>query len=405
MTMLGLSLAYIRAKPLASALNLLLLALGIATIVVLLLFSQRLGERLTRDARDIDLVVGAKGSPIQLILSAIYHVDQPTGNIPLSFAESLRRQPMIKQVIPLALGDSAAGFRVVGTEPAYAALYDAEVADGVIWRDPFQAVLGADAARATGLKVGDQFDTTHGLAGEGARHEETPYTVVGIFAQTDTVIDRLILTSIDSLWRAHDPSAHPLMAGRAGTDRAPSAADLEVTALLVRYASPMAAVMVPRQINAGSALQAAAPAAEVTRLLGLIGIGLATLRGFALLLVCSAALGVFIALYNAMQERRYDLAIMRSLGARPATLFRQVITEGLILSCAGTAVGMALGHLVTEVLAHVLPEAGSMGVTGLAWAPEEIWLLALAVGVGLVSSLLPAWQAYRTDVAETLAHG
>jgi putative ABC transport system permease protein len=167
MSLLGLSLAYIRARAQNAALNLALLALGVGTIVLLLLFSAQLEERLTRDARGFDLVIGGKGSPLQLILSSIYHVDFPTGNIPLAEAEQWTAHPLVAEAIPLALGDSLAGFRIVGTEHGYAEHYSAELAEGRLWKEPFEATLGAVVAAQTGLAVGDSFVGSHGLAPGG----------------------------------------------------------------------------------------------------------------------------------------------------------------------------------------------------------------------------------------------
>lgn len=398
MSLLTLSLTYLRARALTSALNLLLLALGVGTIVVLLLFSAQLEDRLTRDARGFDLVVGAKGSPLQLILSSIYHVDVPTGNVPLAEADVLRKHRLVQAAIPLALGDSYRGFRIVGTEHAYPAHYGATVAQGRLWQESLEATIGAAVAAATGLRVGSTFAGSHGIAEEGAEHGEHPYRVVGVLARTGSVLDRLILTPIESVWLVHEEQH-----GAAGEKEGEHEEDREITALLIRYASPLAAATLPRLVNSQSALQAASPQFESARLLTLLGVGLDTLRGFGLLLIGTAALGVFIALYNAMQERRYDMALMRSLGATRGTLLRQVVLEGLLLVGAGTVLGLGLGHGVAELLGLLLPEARAMGLTGLAWLPQEFILLLLAAAVGLVASALPAAQAYRTDIAATLA--
>jgi putative ABC transport system permease protein len=210
MSLLGLSLAYLRARALNAALNLVLLALGVGTIVLLLLFSAQLGERLTRDARGIDLVIGAKGSPLQLILSSIYHVDFPTGNIRLAEAERWANHPLVAEAIPLALGDSLAGFRILGTEHAYAEHYGAELADGRLWQEPFEATLGALVAASTGLRVGDRFVGSHGLAPGGPQHGEHPYTVVGLLEPTASVLDRVVLTPTESVWLVHgmEPQEH-----------------------------------------------------------------------------------------------------------------------------------------------------------------------------------------------------
>ena len=419
MNLFLLSLAYIRARALNSLLNVLLLAIGVATITALILFSAQMRDRLARDARGIDLVVGAKGSPMQLILSSIYHVDVPTGNIPLAEANALARHPMVAAAIPLALGDNAAGFRIVGTVPDYPAHYGATVSDGRLWQAPFEASIGAEVARATGWGSGAMFVGSHGLAGTDFMHGDDPYRVVGVLARTGTVIDRLVLTSIESVWQVHDVAhPEPKADAHAGDEEPDGEADhdhahgeedhadhdgREITALLVRYNTPLAAVRMPREINSRSALQAASPALETARLLALVGAGLDTLRGFGLLLIASAALGVFIALYNATQQRRYDLAVMRSLGASPARLMGQVLLEAILLAAAGTAIGLAAGHAVTELLGRLLPEAAAMGLTGLTWEPEEFLIVLLVLAVGIVAALLPALRVYRTDVAKTLA--
>ena len=415
MSLFGLSLAYIRARALNAALNLLLLGLGIGTIVLLILFSAALEQRLTRDARGIDLVVGAKGSPLQLILSSVYQADFPTGNIPLAEAERWRRHPLVERAIPLALGDNLAGFRIVGTEHAYPLHYGATLAAGRLWQAPFEATIGARVAGDTGLGPGDRFVGSHGLAGGGAEHGAHPYTVVGVLAPSASVLDRLVLTPIASVWEAHGmiPEEHDeheeheehAEEDHAGLTAAPSdpVRPLEITSLLLRYRSPLGAVQLPRLVNQESALQAASPALESARLLALVGIGLDTVRAFGLLLVASAGLGVLIALSNAMQERRYDLAVMRTLGASRRTLFAQPLLEGLILAAGGALLGLLFGHGAALLLGRLLPAARDMGLTGLLWRPEELYLVALALGVGLLAALIPAIQAYRTDIAATLA--
>jgi putative ABC transport system permease protein len=388
----GISLAYLRAKPLATALNLLLLALGIATITVLMLATQQIEERMGRDARGIDMVAGAKGSPMQLVLSAVFHLDAPAGNIPLADATELARHRLVKRAIPLALGDSYRGFRIVGTNHDYPAHYGARIAAGSLWTTPMQAVLGAEAARATGLRVGAKFAGAHGLGDGGEQHEEEPYEVVGVLAPTGTVIDRVVLTSVESVWEIHEHGKPP------GGPR-------EVTALLVQYASPLAAATLPRAVNAGPTLQAASPAYESARLFRMLGVGVEVLRAFGFVLVLAAGLSVFIALTNALQERRYDLAVMRMLGASRTKLMGLLLVEALVLTAAGALLGLALGHVLMEVLGAALRAAQQVPVTGWTWAAGELWLIVLALGVGALAALLPAWRASRAEVAPVLAEG
>ena len=397
MKLFQLALAYLRHRPLNTFLNVLLLALGVAMIVVLLLFSAQMEERLTRDSRGIDMVVGAKGSPLQLILSSIYQIDMPTGNIALADALKLKSHPMIKRIVPLALGDAFRGFRIVGTEHNYLKLYDATLAQGELWVKPLDAVLGAQVAKVTGLKIGAAFTGSHGLGAGGGEHEAAPFKVVGVLAPTGSVADRLVLTGIDSVWKMHEHHAEKVEHESESTE------GKEVTSLLIQYRTPLAGASLPREINSQSAMQAASPAFETARLLSLVGFGVDTLRAFAIVLMASALLSMFIALTNTLDERRYDLAIMRTLGAGNGWLFALVLLQGVMLAAIGALIGIVLGHLAAQLLGMWFNITQQMAFTGFTWVKEEMWLIAVAIAVGIVAAILPALRAYRTDIASTLA--
>lgn len=403
MNLASLTWAYLRARPLNAALNVLLLALGVAVITVLLLMGAQLEERLSRDAQRINLVVGAKGSPLQLVLATVFHVDVPPGNIKLSEAASVASNKLVKRTIPLALGDSLRGFRIAGTSADFLSLYDARIESGRRWQAHLEAVIGSDVARTLGMQVGARFVGTHGLGKEGDAHETSPFTVVGVLAPTGSVADRLVLVSVESVWLVHmqlNDDEKPDEALAALTED-----EKEITALLVEYASPLAAMSLPRAINSATAMQAASPANEAARLFNILGVGLDVVRAFALVLLIAAGLSTFIALYNALEERKYDLAVMRALGATPGKLMRLVLFEGLVLGLIGTALGLLLGHLATELIGSWLAASRQPGVTGLRLDGDEVWVVALALVVALAAAVVPAWRAYRVDVAATLARG
>ena len=390
MNALTLAWRALRHKPLASSLNLLLLAIGIAMMTFLLGVSSQLEEHAERDARGIDLVVGAKGSPLQLILSSVYHADIPTGNISASALAALAAQPQVRSAIPLALGDNFHGCRIVGSTTALARHYGAQLAQGQLFTQPMQAVFGARAARETGATLGASFAGAHGLAPGGELHAHAPYTVVGILQPTGSVLDRLILTPVASVWQVHetDPDEQPA-----------AAPERELTAVLVRYASPLAAVFLPRWVNGQARLQAAQPAFEAARLFKLLGVGLDVLRAIAAGVLLVAALSLFVALYGALEERRTDMAILRTLGASPSKLLRLLLAQGLLLSLAGAAIGWLLGHAGLGVLASMQ----ELNLQPWRVAAGEAWLPVIAVAVGLLAAAIPAARAYRTDIAATLA--
>src|SRR5690606_3679643 len=185
----------IRQNTATSLLGILLTAFGTGILCALLLTSHQIEEQLGNNSRGIDLVVGAKGSPIQLILSSIYHMDNPTGNIRLDEARKLAANPMVKLAVPLSLGDNYKGNRIIGTDSTFLQLYGLELAEGRIWKTDFEAVIGADVARKNRLTIGDKIYGSHGLSSEGHTHDENAYTITGIFEPAHHVADRLVLTN------------------------------------------------------------------------------------------------------------------------------------------------------------------------------------------------------------------
>ena len=397
-----LALKSLRHKPLSTTVNLLLIAVGIAMMSFVLSTSRQLEDSALRDAQGIDLVVGAKGSPLQLILSSVYHVDIPTGNIPLAAQAQLAQNRMVGKVIPLALGDSYDGFRIVGTDAGYIAHYNGTLAQGRMFAAPLEAVFGVQAAARTGIILNGSFTGSHGMARGGDQHGDAPFTAVGILKPTGTVLDRLILTPVESVWRVHE-IAHGIDVNDA-EEKAAMDEERELTALLVQYASPLAAVMLPRAVNSQSELQAAQPAFESAKLFRMLGVGIDVLRSIAAVMLLSAALSMFVALYNALEERKTDLAILRTLGAPPSKLLLLLLAEGLLLALSGALLGWLAGHAAVEVLGRMLSADQNLTMSGLVVSPDEAWLALIALGVGFAAALLPALRAYRTDIAATLSH-
>lgn len=385
MTLLRLAWRYLWAQPLTTGLNLLLLSLGLAAISFVMLISEQIEAGVRRDLAGIDLVVGAKGSPMQIMLAGVFHLDVPTGNIPLATLDALRANRLVARAVPISLGDTLHGFRIVGTTADYLDLYRARLAGGRAWTQPMEAVLGADAARASGLKLGDRFAGSHGLGEQGEAHQHHDYTVVGLLARSGGVLDRLVLTDLASVWAVHDEIRHD-----------------EITLALVSYRSPLAAISLPRWVNAQAGLQAAAPALETARLLRMVGAGAELLRGFGWVLLLAAGLSVFVALLHSVRARQADLAMLRMLGAPARRVATLVALEAVSLALLASVIGIGLGHAFAALLGVVLTAQQSLRISGLWWSASEALIPLLAVALALLGAAWPAWRAFRLDVTGLL---
>jgi putative ABC transport system permease protein len=211
------------------------------------------------------------------------------------------------------------------------------------------------------------------------------------------VLDRLVVTSLDSVWTVHETH-------HAGAD-AHDDEDREVTLALVRFATPLAASGLARAINKDTELVAASPAYETARLLTVFGVGLDLVRAFALVLVAASVFMLFVALAQALEDRRYDLAILRTLGASRATVASVLLVESLALVVVGTALGLVLAHVGAFALGSLVPQAAPLAAAAWQWRPEEWWVVGLALVAGILAALWPAWRAARLDVSATLADG
>ncbi|MFN7116847.1 MAG: ABC transporter permease [Saprospiraceae bacterium] len=435
MNLIKLSWKNLTNKPLAMALSLVLFALGVGLISLLLLLSKQLQDKFDKNLAGIDLVVGAKGSPLQLILNSMYHIDAPTGNVSIDEVKAFLnpRHPLIATAVPLSMGDSYKTYRIVGTNHKILELYNAQIGEGELWKETFEVTLGANVAEELGLKIGDEFYSSHGLVMDaGMEHSDTePFKIVGILQPTGAVIDQLILTNTQSIWAVHEhsevgkgaevideeeesevDSTH--MAGEhqehedLGDVNTPllNFTDRDITSVLVKFKGrSYQALNMQRSINENTDLQAATPAIEINRLYSMMGVGEEALRALALVIIFVSGLSVFISLYSSLKERRYELALMRVMGSSPGRLFVLIVLEGLLLAAIGYVIGIALSHFSMELLAGYMKESYRYSFSGFEFLTEEIYLLLAALGIGFIAAVIPAIQAMRTDISTTLAEG
>ena len=401
-------------KPLNTILSIILLTASVAIISLLILLQKQFEKQFSSNIDGVDLVIGAKGSPMQLILSSVYQMDAPTGNINYKEAQVWMKHPFVKTAIPLAFGDNYRGFRIVGTTDEYLKKYEANLVSGTMFTKNFEVVLGSEVARKMNIKVGDKFFGSHGDAEQGEVHDEYAYIVKGIASPTGKVIDNLILSNIESVWAMHhheeDATAAAEHQQEDGDDHNHEEAhdhesDHEITAVLVKLKNKMGFILWPRLIAQNTKMQAASPAIEINRLFSLFGIGLEALQYLAYGIMLISGISIFIALYNTLKERKYEFALMRVSGASRSQLLILVLFESILLCVIGFILGTIVGRLGLYLISTSTEENYKMAFNPFEFAGKEEGILFLTtIFVGLIAAVIPAVKAYRLNISKTLAN-
>lgn len=424
MNLLKISWKHLRSKPLDMALSLMLLAFGVGIISMLLLVEKQLKEQFERNIKDIDLVLGAKGSPLQLILSSVYQIDAPTGNISKAEADKVIANPLIEEGIPLSFGDNFEKYRIVGSDHRYPAHYGATLQEGVLWEASMEAVLGSRVAKETGKKIGDTFLSSHGLDEAGEKHEEQYFTVTGILNSCSCVLDQLVLTSHESIWDLHPPVEAPKseapadtsevkeikrigfasMQGSMKPSQGQNSDHREYTAVLLKKRNAMALLTIPQTLKESN-MQVALPAVEINRLNADFGSGTMVITSIAIVIMVLSFISVFISLFNSLRERKYELALMRSMGGTRFTLFRLIIQEGVLLALLGALAGFGISRIGLWLLSKLIEENFNYDISDMSLLYSELILFGITIFTGILASFLPAWKAVRIDISKTLADG
>ena len=399
--MTGLAIAYLRRRWGQALLSILVGALGIAAVTVALVGYDALPGAAERAWGGADLVVGPKGSPLDLVLCCALHISDPRGLVSEKAAMAAVHHPLVRVAAPIALGDSVDGWRIVGTTPNFLSIYRAHIARGRMWTKPLEAVLGAQTAAAMHLKIGDHFIGVHGLVAGGEQHSHYPYTVVGVLEPTGTVLDRLVLCDIETVRLIH----RKLAADEAEeTGIAESYANLPdaATAVIAAYRSPVAMMLLPRLINANPELTAASPSLEIARLMSYFRPVTYAAIALGVLLVVIAAAAAAAALMAAMNARTRDLALLRALGAGPLSLAQVAFSEAAIIALAAIFGGFALAAILLAYGAYLLNQQTGL-VLEFDLDPALLVEIALcAFAIALAAALVPAVRAATTPIEEVL---
>jgi len=387
-------------KPLNTFLSVVLLTASVSIISILMLLQKQFEEKFSSSMDNIDLVLGAKGSPLQLILSSVYQIDAPPGNIAYSEAEFWMNNPMVESAVPLAYGDNYLGYKIVGTSDNYFTYFDLKLTEGTFFTKDFEVVVGATIASNIGLKIGDTFFGTHGDSEEGEIHDEHAYKVVGILASSGKVADQLILSNMESVWHMHD---HDESNHQSGEEIHPHE-DKEITAVLLKLRNNMAKVTWQRIIPQNTEMQAASPILEINRLFSLFGVGITAVKYLAFGIMFISGISIFVALYNTLKERKYEFALLRIGGASKFQLFWLVLLESIILCIVGFVFGIIFGRVGVYFLSITTQEEfkTAFDPTEFLWKEEGLLLLA-TISVGVFAAILPAWKAYSLNISKTLS--
>lgn len=445
MNILKLSWKNITSKPLPSILSMLLLAVGLSTAIILKLTEHQLTENINNTGKDVKLVIGAKGSRLQLVLSSVFQIDNPTGNINYGFYTLLKRNRMIKEMIPVSMGDSYKRKRIVGTNQDYVRLFSGKLKEGVLFEKPLEATIGIAVATELGLKVGDEFVGGHGMEEVLHSHDEYKYKVVGVLRRSGSVLDNLILTPVQTVWIMHaghgDDSEYTLGVGDKSMhtpeefveDSLSQMAkehnhehhhhdhhdhvevnldsllanidpkDREITAILFPNLSGNAKIGVLNNANNQPNMMAVDPAPEIMLLKNKLTPFVSIIIAISWFITIIAMFSVFIGLLNSLRGRKYEIALMRVLGASKAKVLVSILFEGVILSVLGYILCLVLSHAGMELIGNWMQNEYQYEFTGWIFLRSELTYLLVAIAIGLVSALFPAYKAYKTDISETLS--
>jgi len=432
---LNLVLLSLKSRLSSSILAVLLTTFGISISIILVQFENHIKTRLNNDGKKIDIVVGAKGSPLQIVLSSIYHIDLPTGNIPYSSLKTISEDPLVDKVIPLALGDNWKNNRIVGTTYEYLEHYGAKLDKGRSWQKVFEVVAGSSVK----INLNQEISGSHGLVDSNNRHDHGKYRVVGILKPTGTVLDRLLLTSLKSVLQIHgqdiednekhhhehdkhehekhehEKHEHQINKNKHKTDNHDHNSEQkgnsvnnnqdfiepEITSLLITTKSPVANINLPRSINKQSQLQAANPAFEITRLSAMLGLGSKSFKLLSIIIMLIAVLSIFTGLASNFENRLRDLAILRAIGYSKVRVFKIISLEGIIIVILGIIIGLCTSFLVFNLLVDIIAPLNNSNAK-FNFSIDIVIIICLVFLAGLFAAFFPAYKGSKVSVAKQL---
>ncbi|WP_022701562.1 ABC transporter permease [Oceanicaulis alexandrii] len=358
----------------------------------------------------VDLIVGARSSPVNLLLYSVFHIGDATNNITWESYETVASASGVAWTVPISLGDSHRGHRVIGSTPdlfehyQYGGGRHLEFASGQPFSDLFGAVIGAAVAREQGYQTGDEIIVAHGMGAVGfIEHDSNPFTVVGVLAPTGTPLDQSVMVTLEAIEAIH-------LGGATGSGATVSADELramdltpdQLTAFFVGLDSPVAALRLQRAINTypEEPLQAVIPGVALAQLWSIVGVAERTLAAVAAFVVLTGLVSILTAILTSLNERRREMAILRALGARPGHVFVLLVAEAALVALAGAVLGAIATYGALNALAPLLEARFGILLPGLAPGLYDLTIVGAVTGAAALLGLFPAWRAYRNSLAD-----
>ncbi|GAD00333.1 ABC transporter permease [Agarivorans albus] len=405
MSLLKLAWHSLWARRGTALLSLLTIALSVALLLGVENLRTQAKSSFASTISGTDLIVGARSGPTQLLLYSVFRIGNATNNISWDSYQEIAGQSSVKWSIPISLGDSHRGYRVMGTTNSffehyqYANKQPLEFAQGQQLNDTFEVVLGAEVARKLGYKLGDKIVVAHGIAAVSfVNHDQFPFEVSGILKPTGTPVDRTVITSLAGIEAIHlPPQAQPFTEAQL----TPSS----ITAMMLGTQSRLQIFNLQRQINQykNEALLAILPGVALQELWGILSIAESALLAVSICVVITGLMSMLSTLMVSLKERRREMAILRSVGAKPRHIFGLLLIEALLLSALGALLGLASMYLILGAAKPILLNQFGFYLV-LNWPTvEQCYLLLAVVVVGFLAGVLPAWRAYRYSLSDGMS--
>ena len=395
MNIWSISIQNIKSKPLYTFLSVFIASLSIALLLGTQQLKRSFENQIENNLGKIDVVVGAKGSPLQLVLASVLHLDNPTGNISYKEALKISKNPLIKSAVPISYGDNYKGYRIVGTTHEYPTLYSAELQKGHRVENAMEVILGNSVAQKLNLKIGDTLLSAHGLVENSIEVHDLLLTVVGILKPTQKVIDRLILTNLESIWNLHDHEGH---------NDIKSIDEKEITSLLIRFKSPRGLLTFPRRINERTNMQAALPKYELHKLYEYTSVGFKTISLIAYLILVISCITLFISLYKMVKERAFDLAILRTYGASNFQLIKMVFYEGFIVVFSSFLLGFLLLKIGLRFALYFMKSNNQQNILTALSFQDVLQIAMLILIMVIISVSFAIYPIIKMDVSKILSN-